>query len=305
MVKSKKTPVQKMLHCWQLYVMLLPTIVYFILFHYLPIFGVQIAFRDYNAMKGIWHSDWVGLKHFTRFVTSVQFKTLLANTLKLSLTSLAVGFPLPIIFALILNEVKSPKLKKVVQNVTYAPHFISTVVVISMVTMFLSPSTGIINYAIRALGGEATDFMGKAEAFVAIYVISGQWQNLGWNAIIYVAALSSVDTQLYDAAKIDGANRFQKIWNIDVPTILPTAVTLLILNCGSILSVGYEKTYLMQNSLNLSASEIISTYVYKVGLVNAKYSYTAAIGLFNSVVNVCLLIIVNTIAKKISDTSLF
>lgn len=305
MVKSKKTPVQKMLHCWQLYVMLLPTIVYFILFHYLPIFGVQIAFRDYNAMKGIWHSDWVGLKHFTRFVTSVQFKTLLANTLKLSLTSLAVGFPLPIIFALILNEVKSPKLKKVVQNVTYAPHFISTVVVISMVTMFLSPSTGIINYAIQALGGKATDFMGKAEAFVAIYVISGQWQNLGWNAIIYVAALSSVDTQLYDAAKIDGANRFQKIWNIDVPTILPTAVTLLILNCGSILSVGYEKTYLMQNSLNLSASEIISTYVYKVGLVNAKYSYTAAIGLFNSVVNVCLLIIVNTIAKKISDTSLF
>lgn len=305
MVKSKKTPVQKMLHCWQLYVMLLPTILYFILFHYLPIFGVQIAFRDYNAMKGIWHSDWVGLKHFTRFVTSVQFKTLLTNTLKLSLTSLAVGFPLPIIFALILNEVKSPKLKKVVQNVTYAPHFISTVVVVSMVTMFLSPSTGIINYAFQALGGKTTDFMGKAEAFVAIYVISGQWQNLGWNAIIYVAALSSVDTQLYDAAKIDGANRFQKIWNIDVPTILPTAVTLLILNCGSILSVGYEKTYLMQNSLNLSASEIISTYVYKVGLVNAQYSYTAAIGLFNSVVNVCLLIIVNTIAKKISDTSLF
>lgn len=305
MVKAKKTPVQKILHCWQLYVMLLPTVVYFILFHYLPIAGVQIAFRDYKAMDGIWNSEWVGMKHFIRFVTSVQFKTLLTNTLRLSLTSLVVGFPLPIIFALILNEVRSPKLKKVVQNITYAPHFISTVVVVSMVTLFLSPSTGIINHAIQALGGQATDFMGKADAFVLIYIISEQWQNLGWNAIIYVAALSSVDTQLYDAAKIDGANRLQKIWNIDVPTILPTAVTLLILNCGSILSVGYEKTYLMQNSLNLSVSEIISTYVYKVGLVKAQYSYTAAIGLFNSVINVCLLVIVNTIAKKISDTSLF
>ena len=174
-----------------------------------------------------------------------------------------------------------------------------------MVTMFLSPSTGIINYAIQAMGGEATDFMGKAEAFVAIYVISGQWQNLGWNAIIYVAALSNVDTQLYDAAKIDGANRFQKIWNIDVPTILPTAVTLLILNCGSILSVGYEKTYLLQNTLNLSASEIISTYVYKLGLINYDYAFSTAAGLFNSVCNTIILVIANAISRKVSDSSLW
>lgn len=285
--------------------MLLPTVVYFILFSYLPMAGVQIAFRDYKAMSGIWNSEWVGMKHFTRFVNSIQFGTLLRNTLRLSLTSLVVGFPLPIIFALLLNEVKATKLKKVIQNITYAPHFISTVVLVGMVTMFLSPSTGMINYFIQALGGEATDFMGKVNAFVPIYVISGLWQNLGWSAIIYVAALSGVDTQLYDAAKIDGANRLQKIWNIDIPAILPTAVTLLILNCGSILSVGYEKTYLLQNSLNLSVSEIISTYVYKVGLINAQYSYTSAIGLFNSVVNVCMLVIVNTVAKKLSDTSLF
>lgn len=305
LIKAKKTPIQKLYHCWQLYVMLLPAVVYFILFSYLPMAGVQIAFRNYNAMDGIWNSEWVGLKHFDRFVHSVQFGTLLSNTLRVSLVTLVVGFPLPIILALILNEVKSTKLKKIVQNITYAPHFISTVVLVGMITMFLSPTTGIINHFIQALGGKATNFMGMAEAFVPIYVISGQWQNLGWNAIIYVAALSNVDLQLYDAVKIDGANRMQKIWHIDVPTILPTAVILLIMNCGRILSVGYEKTFLMQNSLNISASEIISTYVYKVGLVKAQYSYTAAIGLFNSVVNVCLLVIVNKIAKKLSDTSLF
>lgn len=294
-----------MCHCWQLYLMLLPTIIFFVMFRYLPMAGVQIAFREYRAVDGIWNSKWVGMQYFNRFVNSVQFGVLISNTLKLSLTSLVVGFPLPIIFALILNEARAPRLRKLVQNITYAPHFISTVVLVGMVTMFLSPSTGFINYMIQAFGGEATDFMGKAEAFIPIYVISGQWQNLGWNAIIYVAALSNVDVQLYDAAKIDGANRMQKIWHIDVPTILPTAIILLIMNCGQILSVGYEKTYLMQNSLNLSASEIISTYVYKVGLVQGQYSYTAAIGLFNSVVNVCLLIIVNQIAKRLSDTSLF
>jgi len=304
-LNPKKSFLWKIVHCWQLYVMLLPAIIFFILFHYVPLAGVQIAFRDYKAMDGIWGSKWVGLKYFKRFVSSVQFKTLIWNTLNLSLTNLFAGFPLPILFAIILNEIRSQKVKKAVQNVTYAPHFISTVVVVGMLSMFLAPKTGIINFFIEALGGTATDFMGKAKAFVPIYVISDLWQNLGWNVIIYAAALTNVDVQLYDAAKIDGANRLQKIWHVDIPSILPTAVLLLILKCGNVLSVGYEKTYLMQNSLNLSTSEIISTYVYKVGLIKAQYSYTAAIGLFNSVVNVTLLVIVNRIAKKIGDISLF
>ena len=295
----------KMYHSRQLYLMLLPAIAFYLLFRYLPMAGVQIAFRDYRAIDGIWGSEWVGLKHFKRFIESVQFGTLIKNTLRISITNLIVGFPLPIILAILLNEVQSPRLKKVVQNITYAPHFISTVVLVGMVNMFLSPSTGLVNFIIGKLGGEATNFLAKAEAFLPTYIISGQWQNMGWNAIIYVAALANVDTQLYDAAKMDGANRFHKIWHVDIPAILPTAVTLLILNSGNLLNVGYEKTYLMQNSLNTSVSEIISTYVYKVGLINAKYSYTAAIGLFNSVINVTVLVIVNKIAKKLSDTSLF
>ena len=213
--RNKKSPIKKMLHCWQLYVMLLPAVLFFLLFRYLPMAGVQIAFRDYRAIDGIWNSPWVGLKHFKRFVSSVQFETLITNTLRISITNLIVGFPLPIILAILLNEVRSPKLKKVVQNITYAPHFISTVVLVGMVNMFLSPSTGLVNFIIKAFGGEAVNFLAKAEAFLPTYVISGQWQNMGWNAIIYVAALANVDTQLYDAAKVDGANRFHKIWHID------------------------------------------------------------------------------------------
>lgn len=301
----KLTPAKQMSRCWQLYVMLLPTVIYFILFKYLPMAGVQIAFRDYRAVDGIWGSEWVGWKHFVRFVESIQFKTLISNTLRISLTNLIVGFPLPIMLAILLNETRSAKLKKVVQNITYAPHFISTVVLVGMVNMFLSPSSGLLNQIIVALGGERVNFLAKVEAFLPTYIISGQWQNLGWNAIIYVAALSNVDTTLYDAARVDGANRFHKIWYIDLPAILPTAVLLLIMNSGNILNVGYEKTFLMQNSLNISVSEIISTYVYKIGLGKAQYSYTAAIGLFNSVINVTVLIIVNKIAKKLSNTSLF
>ena len=301
----KLTPAKQMSRCWQLYVMLLPTVIYFILFKYLPMAGVQIAFRDYRAVDGIWGSEWVGWKHFVRFVESIQFKTLISNTLRISLTNLIVGFPLPIMLAILLNETRSAKLKKVVQNITYAPHFISTVVLVGMVNMFLSPSSGLLNQIIEALGGDRVNFLAKVEAFLPTYIISGQWQNLGWNAIIYVAALSNVDTTLYDAARVDGANRFHKIWYIDLPAILPTAVLLLIMNSGNILNVGYEKTFLMQNSLNISVSEIISTYVYKIGLGKAQYSYTAAIGLFNSVINVTVLIIVNKIAKKLSNTSLF
>ena len=240
-----------------------------------------------------------------RFVNTAQFWPLILNTLKLSVYSLLFQFPFPIVLALVLNEARDGRFKKIIQTLTYAPHFISTVVFVSMIIMFLSPTTGIINKIMEALGGTAQDFMGNADAFRAIYVISGIWQNSGWSAIIFVAALSGVDQELYEAARIDGANRLQKIWHIDIPCILPTIVILFIMNCGKVLSVGYEKVFLMQNSLNQSVSEIISTYVYKVGLINAQYSYTAAIGLFNSVVNLALLIVVNRISKKVSEISLF
>ena len=301
----KRSLWKRFVHSWQLYVMLLPTIIYFLVFTYAPIFGVQIAFRNYTARGGIWHSEWVGLKHFINFVTSVQFERLITNTVALSLMSLVLAFPFPIILALLFNEAKNPKFKKTVQTLTYAPHFISTVVFVSMLNMFLSTSNGFINEAIELLGGTRIDFLGRPDMFRWVYVISGIWQGCGWSAIIYVAALAGVDTELYEAAKIDGANRFQKIWHIDIPSILTTVVTLFLLNCGSILSVGYEKTYLMQNTMNQSTSEIISTYVYKVGLVNTQYSYTAAIGLFNSVVNLIILLIVNRISKKVSEISLF
>jgi putative aldouronate transport system permease protein len=291
--------------CWRLYVLLLPAVVYLFIFNYIPIAGIQIAFKDYTASGGIWGSTWVGLKHFKYFFNSVQFSTLLINTVKLSVYSLLVGFPFPILLAILLNETKSIKLKKVVQSLTYAPYFISTVVLVSMVTMFLSSSTGIINQVIEFLGGNAVDFMGKAEYFRPIYVLSGIWQGTGWSSIIFIAALAGIDVQLHEAAQMDGANRLQKIWHIDLPGIIPTAVIVFIMSCGSIMSVGFEKAFLMQNSLNLSTSEIISTYVYKIGLKNAQYSFTTAIGLFNSVINLILLLFVNKISKKVSDVSLF
>ena len=291
--------------CWQLYLLLLPAVVYLFLFHYLPMAGIQIAFRDYKISRGIWDSAWVGFKHFKAFFESVQFGTLMTNTVKLSVYSLVLGFPFPIILALLLNECRSQRLKKAVQTLTYAPYFISTVVIVSMLAMFLSPSTGIINKMIVFFGGTACDFMGSAKAFRSVYVISGIWQGVGWSSIIYIAALAGIAPELHEAAEIDGANRMQRIWHINLPGILPTIMIVLIMNFGSIMSVGFEKAYLMQNSLNQSTSEIISTYVYKIGIQKAQYSYTTAIGLFNAVINLVLLVIVNHISKKASEISLF
>lgn len=291
--------------CWQLYLLLLPTVVYLFIFNYMPMAGIQIAFRDYKISRGIWDSAWVGFKHFRAFFESVQFGTLMTNTIKLSVYSLVLGFPFPIILALLLNECRSPRLKKAVQTLTYAPYFISTVVIVSMLAMFLSPSTGIINRMIVFFGGTAFDFMGSEKAFRPVYVISGIWQGVGWNSIIYIAALAGIAPELHEAAEIDGANRMQRIWHINLPGILPTIMIVLIMNFGSIMSVGFEKAYLMQNSLNQSASEIISTYVYKIGIQKAQYSYTTAIGLFNAVINLVLLVIVNHISKKASEISLF
>lgn len=290
---------------YELYLFLLPTVVFFLLFAYGPMYGLQIAFKDFNGAKGILGSSWVGFKHFGNFFSSHFFWPLIKNTVLISIYSLAASFPLPILLALMLNEVKHSGVKRVIQTVTYMPHFISTVVLVGMLMSFLSPSSGIVNHFVQALGGEPINFMGKADYFRSIYVISGVWQGMGWGAIVYLAALSGVDPQLQESAVIDGATRFQCIRHINIPTILPTIVTMLILNAGNILNVGFEKIFLMQNDLNRETSEVISTYVYQRGLINAEYSFSTAVGLFNSIVNFIVLLVVNGLSKKLSDTSLF
>ncbi|WP_413773643.1 MULTISPECIES: ABC transporter permease [Paenibacillus] len=290
---------------WQLYVLFAPVLLYFIVFHYVPMYGVQIAFRDFIATKGILDSPWVGLKHFERFFDSYYFWRILRNTLGIGLYELAVGFPIPIILALMINEVRNSKFRRMVQTVTYAPHFLSTVVMVGMIMMFLSPVSGLVNQVIAAFGGEPISFMTEPSWFKSIYVWSGVWQGMGWSSIIYLAALAGIDPQLHEAAKVDGASWLRRIWHINLPGIMPTIVILLILNIGSILGVGFEKVFLMQNSLNMEASDVISTNVYRSGILGAQYSYSAAVGLFNSVVNFILLISVNRIARKVSSSSLW
>lgn len=291
---------------WRLYVLILPALAALILFRYAPMYGLQIAFKNFKPAKGISGSAWVGLKHFKSFINSYQFENVLWNTIKISVTSLIAGFPMPIIFALLLNQIRSAKAKKVLQTVTYMPHFISTVVLVGMLMVFLSPTTGLYGHAMRALGVSQPDnLMARKEWFIPLYVLSGIWQNTGWDSIIYLAALSSISVDLYEAATVDGASKFKRMIYIDIPCILPTATILLIMNMGSIFSLGFEKIYLMQNSLNLPVSETINTYVYKQGIVGGKYSYSAAIGLFNTVINFVILLTVNKIAGKMGDTSLF
>ena len=292
---------------WQLYLFLLLPVVYFIIFRYIPLSGLQIAFRKYTPRGGIWGSQWVGMKNFMKFFNSHQFERVITNTLRISFYSLIAGFPLPIIFALALNSMLNERYKKTIQLVTYAPYFISTTVMVGMLIAILNPRTGL--YATVYSGlfhSYPSDLFANVNAFPHLYVWSGVWQGLGWDSIIYIAALSSVSPELHDAAQIDGASRFQRVLYVDLPTILPTASILLILSFGSIMDVGFEKVFLMQNKINLRLSETISTYVYKVGLTSGSdYSLSTAIGLFNSAVNLVLLLSVNTITKKLSDTSLF
>lgn len=290
---------------WQLLVLCILPVSYYIIFHYLPMYGVQIAFKDYYASKGITGSAWVGFKHFKRFFTSYQFWPLIKNTLSLSFLQLLFGFPIPLILAILLNQMRNEKYKKFVQNITYCPHFISMVVLVGMIGIFLSPRNGLINLIITAFGGEPIHFMAEPSWFKPVYIISGIWQNAGWSAIIYIAALSSISQDLYEAAKIDGANKWQIIRNIDIPGIAPTAIMMLILEVGKVMNLGFQKAYLLQNSLNITASEIIPTYVYKIGLINAQYSYSTAINLFNNIVNIILLVSVNKIAQKTSESSLW
>ncbi|ETT66761.1 binding-protein-dependent transport systems inner membrane component [Paenibacillus sp. FSL H8-457] len=290
---------------WQLYLLVIPPVLYFIIFKYLPMANAVLAFKNYNVMKGIWGSPWVGTQYFEMFFRNPAFVTLIKNTLYISFYQLIVGFPIPILLALALNEVKSARFKKTVQMVTYAPYFISTVVMVSIIMLFLSPRLGIVNTIAGALGFEAVNYLGEPGMFRTIYVLSDVWQTMGYSAVIYLAALAGVDPSLYEAAKVDGANRFQKILNVDLPGILPAAVIILILSVGNIMALGFEKMYLLQNPLNLSSSEIISTYVYKIGLLNANYSFATAVGLFNSLINLVLLLVVNAIAKRASNTSLW
>lgn len=288
---------------WVLYLFILPTFVYLVIFHYWPLYGVQIAFKNFKPAKGIWGSDWVGLKHFRKFLTSYYVGDLFRNTIFISVYQLTVSFPFPIILALLLNYSISDKLRKVTQMVTYAPYFISTVVLVGMLNVFLA-NEGIVNQILGKFGVKPILFLSDSGKFRHIYVWSHIWQRTGYNAVIYIAALAGVDPSLHEAAIVDGANKMQRAWHIDIPSILPTAIILLIMSTGNVLSVGFEKVYLMQNDLNLNVSEIISTYVYKVGLLNAQYSLSTAIGLFNNIINVIILLTVNKIADKLSGTSL-
>ena len=288
-----------------LYVLLFPSIILLIMFAYIPMFGLVIAFKDYSPANGILNSPWVRFKYFTQFFNSVQFGTTMMNTLKISIYSILVGFPLPILLALLCNQLRAGKFKKVFQVTTYLPHFISTMVMCGMIILFLSPNSGLIANIFKSLGWTMPNLLSKPDSFAGVYVWSDVWQHIGWDSIIYLAALSAIDPTYYEAATMDGASRMQKILNIDLPLLLPTAMILLILRAGSLLSIGFEKVLLLQNPLNLAGSEVISTYVYKVGMQNFQYSYSTAIGLFNTVVNLIILLSVNWFSKRYTKTGLF
>lgn len=290
---------------YQVYLLLFPTVIYFIVFHYVPMYGIVLAFKDYNPLLGIWGSPWVGFEHFERFFNSYYFWTLIRNTVSISLYSLLVNFPLPIILALLLNEARNAWFRKTVQTVTYAPHFISTVVMSGMVIMFFSPQSGLIGQVLVWLGMDPVSLLTRPEWFQTLYVWSGVWQEIGWWSIIYMAALAGIDPQLHEAAKMDGATVMQRIRHINLPGIRPVMVILLILSVGNVMSVGFEKIYLLQNSLNLDASEVIATYVYKTGLLQAQYEFSTAVNLFNAAINFALLLTVNGIARKVNDSSLW
>ena len=290
---------------WMLYLFVAPSLIYLIIFNYVPLYGIQLAFKDFSAAQGIWGSKWTGFTHFQRFFESYQFWTLMENTIVLSLYSLCMNFPIPIILALLLNYSISRKFKKFTQTVTYAPYFISVVVLVGMIQVFFAPD-GPINQFLKLFGmQEPVLFMGSPEYFRHIFVWSGVWRQAGWGSIIYIATLAGVNPELHEAAIVDGANKLQRILKIDLPSILPTAVIMLIMNVGNIMGLGFEKAYLLQNDINIGVSEIISTYVYKVGIQSAQYSYSTAIGLFNNVINFVLLVTVNRVAKRLSGSSLW
>ncbi|WP_309073892.1 ABC transporter permease subunit [Paenarthrobacter sp.] len=302
---SASLRLRRIFRAWQLYVLLAPALVYILVFKYWPMYGVQIAFKNYNPVDGFTDSPWVGLDHFVRFVNSYQFGQVVGNTLWIAVLGLLVAFPIPIILALLVNQLQSERFKKFTQTVLYSPAFISTVVVVGIMFVILSPRSGLVNNAIQLAGGDPIFFMGSAEWFRPVYVISDVWQNAGFSMIVYLAALAAIDPALHDAAKVDGASKLQRIRHIDLPGIMPVVTILFILAIGNLLNVGFEKALLMQTPLNLSTSEIIQTYVYHAGLQQAQFSYSAAIGLFNSLLNLALLLVFNTIARRANQATLW
>jgi putative aldouronate transport system permease protein len=268
----------------QLWIMIFPAIAVILLFNYVPMYGIQLAFRDYDFSKGITGGAWHGLYYFKQFINSYLFADLMKNTFTISLASIVFGFPAPIFLALILNQIRRKKAKQTLQTTVYLPHFISTIVLVGMLNVLLSPETGIVGHLMKSVGMGDVNLLASTKTFMPVYVLSDIWQHCGWNSIIYLAALSTVDPQLYDSAKIDGASRWQTILYVDIPAIVPTIIILFIISMGNVLSTGFEKIFLMQNALNLPVSEVIATYVYKIGIVSNQFSYSAAIGLFNTVI---------------------
>ena len=291
---------------WQLWAMILPALAYIIIFCYVPMYGIQLAFRKYDFSKGLTGGDWVGFKYFIQYFESPMFWTTLRNTFVISFFTLVCGFPAPILLALVVNSLRQKKLRRVVQTAVYMHYFISTVVMVAILQILLSPSTGVVSNLLKSLHiiPQSINLLGTPSAFVPVYVLSGIWQSAGWNSIIFIAALASVDGQLYDAAKVDGANRWQQVIHVELPAIVPTIVILLIMNMGRVLSVGFEKVFLMQNDLNLSVSEVISTYVFNIGVQSGQFSFGSAVGLFNTVINFAFLMIANMVSKKAADISL-
>lgn len=290
---------------WQLYLMLLLPLLFYIIFMYVPLYGLQLAFKRYKVTLGIAGSPWIGLDNFRNFFNSFYFSRVIKNTLLLNIYFMVVGFPIPVIFALILDEVKSRLFKKTVQTVTYAPYFVSVVVLASMITNFVNPTYGIINQITGLFGIKPVNYLEQEQWFRTIHIVSTIWSTTGYNAIIYIAALGSVDQELLEAASIDGATRWQRMFYIKIPTIIPTVVMMFILNSGRLMSVGFEKVFLLQNSLNMNTSDVLSTYIYRTGIQHGEYGIATAVGLFNSVINVIMILIVNKISKKLTDNSLW
>ena len=304
-VKKRKNYKSLLKNHWQLYILVLPAVIYFFVFNYLPLYGIQIVFKDYKAVNGIWDSVWVGLKHFKTFFNAYYFKRLLSNTFLLNIYYLLWSFPIPLILAIFLNQIRGSRKKRFIQTSIYIPYFISTVVLAGMLYIFLSPTSGILNFARTAMGLKAIDFMSEAGAFRTIYVISGIWQSAGWGTILYIASLAGVDQSLYEAAEIDGASIWQKIRFIDLPSLVPVAMMVFILDCGRLLSSDTNKALVMQTAGNISTSDIIGVYIYNVGLGSGQFSYTAAIGLFVNVINFVIIIAVNKLSMKMTDVGLF
>lgn len=304
-LSKKPTVLNTFKRDYQLWIMILPAIAVIIIFSYLPMYGIQLAFRDFDFSKGLTGGAWRGLYYFDQFINSYLFIDLMKNTFFISLATIVIGFPAPILLALILNQIRRKKMKQIMQTTVYLPHFISIIVLVGMLNVLLSPETGIVGYIMKSIGLGHINLLASTNTFIPVYVLSDIWQHCGWNSIIYLAALSTVDPLLYDSAKIDGASRWQTVRYVDFPAIVPTIIILFVLSMGGILSTGFEKIFLMQNSLNLPVTEVIATYVYKIGIVSNQFSYAAAIGLFNTVINFIFLFAVNAIAKRASNMSLF